>query len=133
MKQLLRVSFSASMLASVMVTAVADPAPALMPAGAFTVQNNTGNNMEFSGLIGGYASVNPLVAGGTTTAMILPDPGSNIVRGHVMVYSSTPGQYVDNIVFVDQMVTGSWQLQAYDLYGALKVIVNNNTGIIIQN
>lgn len=41
-----------------------------------------------------------------------------------MVYSNTPGHYIDNIVFVYQPLTG--QLQAYDLYNQLTVTVQGN-------
>lgn len=91
-----------------------------------SVQNETSYNLEFSGLIGGYVSNNPLTQTSQQNVSILPDPGSTLVRGHIMVYSNTPGHYIDNIVFVYQLVQGNWQLQAYDLYSHLTVTVQNN-------
>lgn len=97
-----------------------------------SIQNNTGCSVEFSGLIGGYSSINPLTPASGSAAVILPDPGSNIVRGHMMVYSSIPGQYVDNIVFVARFVKQHWQIQAYDLYNKLNVVVNDHNQVVLN-
>lgn len=120
MKQLINL-LAVCALGATALTAVADT-PAT--AGPLSVSNSSGYTVEFSGLIGGYSSQNPLPSDSPANAVILPDPGSNLVRGHIMVYSSTPGQYVDNIVFVYQQVNGVWQVQAYDLYNKLNVVVN---------
>ena len=95
----------------------------------FRVRNNTAYTMEFSGLVGGYASKNPLVQGGAS-AMILPDPGSNEVKGHLMLYSNKPGQYVDNIVFDYRFVQQHWAMKAYDLYNHVQVNVQSNQLIL---
>lgn len=89
------------------------------------ISNLSANTIEFSGLIGGYSSNNPLANSGHD-AVLLPDPGSSIIRGHIMVYSSQPGKYIDNIVFVYQKINDQWQFNAYDLYHGVTATVDNN-------
>lgn len=85
------------------------------------VRNNTKLVVEFSGLIGGYASVNPLIKPGQQ-AKLLPDPGSQLLRGHMMIYAANqPGHYLDNIVFVYQKIGKQWRLSAYDLYKQVSI------------
>ena len=82
--------------------------------------------IECTQMIGGYCSNNPVVGQGGTK--FLPDPGSNIMRGHVMVFAKDkPGAYVDNIVFVYQYQRGKWTFsKAFDLYKQVTMQVSKD-------
>ncbi|MFT6836115.1 MAG: hypothetical protein ACJA0H_002161, partial [Francisellaceae bacterium] len=54
------------------------------------IQNKNNYVIECSQVIGGYCSRNPLI--GNQKTKLLPDPGSNMIRGHIMVYNpDVPG------------------------------------------
>src|SRR3989338_6767126 len=82
---------------------------------SFSIVNNSQDIVEFSGLVGGYTSTNPLIAQDQTT-ILLPDPAAKIMRGHIMVYTKNSQQYLDNIVFEYKLVNQHWVFIAYDLY-----------------
>lgn len=72
-------------------------------------------------MIGGYCANNPMPANGYI--QMLPDPGSNIIRGHIMVYQKdVPGAYLDNITFVyTEQTNGLWQFSTTSLYNKVNV------------
>ena len=77
------------------------------------ISNPSKQVMEISGVVGGYSSNNPV----THKAVLLPDPGSKLIRGHIMLYQKNrPGHYSDNILFIAKKTAGKWQMQEYDLY-----------------
>jgi len=98
---------------------------------AETVQNKTGYTVEFSGLVGGYVSNNPLM-GSSDTALIHLDPGSILVRGHIMVYSKQAKRYLDNIVFVYKLENLHHKFFTYDLYQHIKVVAHNHRVVLFR-
>lgn len=85
-----------------------------------TIMNNTPYTMECTQVIGGYCANNPI--GPHAGTKILPDPGSTLVRGHIMVMDQNKaGHYVDNIIFVYHK-QGHWQFtHKFDLYQQVQV------------
>lgn len=94
----------------------AAPKALSIPAYFGSINNNTGLVIECSQVVGGYCANNPMPANGYI--QMLPDPGSNIIRGHVMVFDQTmTGAYVDNLTFTYQMQkSGQWKMTLQSLY-----------------
>lgn len=94
----------------------------------FSVKNNTHNIVEFSGLVGGYATTNPVTT--QNAVAVVSDPNGKIIRGHMMLYTAGANHYTDNLVFYAQSVGGQWQVKVFDLYNAVRVVVKNNLVVI---
>lgn len=100
----------------------AAPGTALSLPGYFgSINNNTAYVVECAQMIGGYCANNPMPADGFI--QMLPDPGSKMMRGHLMLFSKDqPGHYVDNIVFTySENKDGSWAFKINGSYQAVKV------------
>jgi len=108
--------FTLSLLASSAALATGNNSALSIPGYFGNINNNTGYVVECSQVVGGYCANNPMPADGYI--QMLPDPGSTQIRGHVMVFDkSTPGTYVDNIVFnYSEQKDGSWKFQMESLY-----------------
>lgn len=104
------------------VSAFAATTKALSIPGYFgSINNNTGLVLECSQVVGGYCANNPMPANGYI--QMLPDPGSNIIRGHVMVFDkNVPGAYVDNLTFnYQEQKTGQWKMTITSLYQKINI------------
>lgn len=102
--------------------ALADNTGALSLPGYFgNINNNTNYVVECSQVIGGYCANNPMPANGYI--QMLPDPGSNQIRGHLMIYQkNVPGKYLDNITFVyKEQSNNQWQFTTQSLYHQVNV------------
>ena len=103
--------------------AASAPAPsALSLPGYFgNLNNNTGYVLECSQVIGGYCANNPMPANGYI--QMLPDPGSKMIRGHVMVFDkNVPGKYMDNVSFVySEQKSGQWAFKLQSLYNKVSI------------
>ena len=104
------------------VTASGFAASALSLPGYFgSINNNTSYVIECSQVIGGYCANNPMPANGYI--QMLPDPGSKMIRGHLMVFQkNVPGKYLDNIMFsYSEGSSGNWSFKTKGLYNAVTV------------
>ena len=87
---------------------------------SYVLMNKSKNTIECAQMIGGYCSNNPVKAGQKTR--ILPDPGSQIVRGHIMVMGpNVTGHYVGNVLLAVQQTKGVWQASLTALYNQQNV------------
>lgn len=124
MKKLLTLA-SASLIAGSLFAAdasQANSASALSLPGYFgSINNNTGYVLECSQVIGGYCANNPMPANGYI--QMLPDPGSKMIRGHLMVYQKdVPGAYLENLTFTySEQKNGGWQFTTNPLYNKVTV------------
>lgn len=102
--------------------ALADANSALSLPGYFgNINNNTDYVVECSQVIGGYCANNPMPANGYIQMLL--DPGSNQIRGHLMIYQkNVPGKYLDNISFVyKEQSNNQWQFTTQSLYHQVAV------------
>lgn len=103
---------------------------ALLVSSAFaniTVKNNTPYPAELSGVTGATVSVDPFFSGVTSQLQV----GQKPMRAHVMLMDMDGMHYVDNILIAQSLdKAGQLKLQAYDLYGKVKVTVDNNNVVI---
>jgi hypothetical protein len=84
-------------------------------ASEYVLVNNSKNTIECAQMIGGYCSNNPVKAGQHTR--ILPDPGSQLVRGRIMIMNpKVAGRYFGNILLVAKKQKQAWQLSLTALY-----------------
>lgn len=104
---------SAALLAASSTAMAAAPSALSLPGYFGSINNNTGYVLECSQVIGGYCANNPMPANGYI--QMLPDPGSNMIRAHVMVFDkNVPGSYVDNVLFTYQeQKDGSWKFVSF--------------------
>lgn len=86
-----------------------------------SINNNSSFVIECSQVVGGYCANNPMPANGYI--QMLPDPGSSIIRGHLMVFQkNVPGKYLDNISFTyQQQKDGSWKFSTTSMYHQLDI------------
>ena len=85
------------------------------PITQYKLMNTSRYTIECAQMIGGYCANNPMPQG--TALQFLPDPGSDMMRGHIMVMDpDVGGHYVDNIIIVLKKDGSQWQLTQYDLY-----------------
>lgn len=96
------------------------------------IMNQSALVVECTQMIGGYCAHNPQVGPGNM--LLLPDPGSKLMRGHIMVFNKNkPGHYVDNIVFSYQRAATGWRFKYYDLYRHVKVTMATPTALVISH
>ena len=77
--------------------------------------NQSHYTIECAQMIGGYCANNPMKPG--KALQFLPDPGSKLIRGHLMVMDPTvAGHYVDNVIIVLKKTGDQWKLTQYGLY-----------------
>ncbi|WP_119329507.1 hypothetical protein [Cysteiniphilum halobium] len=100
-----------------------------------TLDNGSKYVIECTQMIGGYCSQNPI--GLNSQAKLLPDPGSKVIRGHIMVFDpDIAGSYIDNILFKAYQVDGKWQMKNVDvvsLYGAMSITLEPDNVINVMN
>jgi hypothetical protein len=124
----------ASVLVLAATTGLAAGKSALSLPGYFgSINNNTGYVIECSQVIGGYCANNPMPANGYI--QMLPDPGSNAIQGHVMVFDkSVPGHYTDNIMFAyEKQKNGRWKFRMQSLDKAVNVkMISDDTVLLTQ-
>jgi hypothetical protein len=86
-----------------------------------SINNNTPYVVECAQMIGGYCANNPMPANGFI--QMLPDPGSKIMRGHLMIFSKNePGKYLDNTVFTyAEAKDGHWDFKLHSDYGYVAI------------
>ncbi|WP_119329506.1 hypothetical protein [Cysteiniphilum halobium] len=104
---------SMALMSGSYVFAESAPGSALSVPGYFgSINNNTTYVVECSQVIGGYCANNPMPANGYL--QMLPDPGSHMIKGHIMVFDkNVPGKYVDNVVFTyKEGKNGEWSFIA---------------------
>lgn len=97
-------------------------ASALSVPGYFgSINNDSGYVMECSQVIGGYCANNPMPANGYI--QMLPDPGSHMIRGHLMFFNkNVPGAYVDNVLFIYQEKNkNQWEFTTKSQYSKVKI------------
>lgn len=103
-----------------------------LPGDFGSINNNTGMVIECSQIIGGYCANNPMPANGYI--QLLPDPGSKIIRGHIMVYGKNiPGKYFDNVIFTySTQKNGLWKFQTNSLYKHVNVKLLSADTIVLN-
>lgn len=100
--------------------------------GLVSIHNESNYVIECSQMIGGYCGENPILQG--NDSKLLPDPGSLLIRGHIMVFNpNVPGKYVDNIIFKSEKINGVWHSSLVSLYQASNIKVKNNLISIAAN
>jgi hypothetical protein len=77
--------------------------------------NNSHYTLECVQMSGGYCANNSVSP--KAHLQLLPDPGSTLIRGHLMIIDpKTTGHYIDNVILVLKKVDQKWQLTLYSLY-----------------
>ncbi len=117
-KRLILISSLLMMSQSFAATA---PSALSLPGYFGNINNNTHYVIECSQVIGGYCANNPMPANGYI--QMLPDPGSNQIRGHLMIYQKDqPGKYLDNIIFVySEQKDQQWRFATQSLYNNVTI------------
>jgi hypothetical protein len=129
MKQLLAVS----VLVLAASTGLAAEKSALSLPGYFgSINNNSGYVIECSQVMGGYCANNPMPANGYI--QMLPDPGSNVIQGHVMVFDKqVPDHYVDSILFAyEKQKSGRWKFRMLSQYKTVKVQMISDDTVLLS-
>lgn len=128
-----KILFTASVALLFSTGVFAESNAALSLPGYFgSINNNTGYVIECSQVIGGYCANNPMPANGYL--QMLPDPGSNMIRGHVMAFDkNVPGKYVDNLIFTyTEQKSGLWKFNIHSVMSAIDPQIFSPDTVVLQ-